>query len=451
MQKQHNRTLFIFRQDLRTHDNTGLLEAVKNSKEVFPIFIHDKRAIDDFGERDVRFGFIREALEYIDEDIRPHGWSISVYRGEPEKVVRELIEKYQIDAVYWNRSYSPRGKIRDANIEKICDDAHIDSQSFQDFLMVEPHECEQRKVFTPYSMLWKKFLIAHPERLHIQKFDATTTNWFVPEWNQKIWEIISVPHHPLWTMEFGRARLDRDFSSYDDLRNLPAIDGSTRLSPYIRFGIFSIREIYARVSHNPTLLSEIIWREFWYQIAYFFPFTYDLEFQERRRSIEWKKDEISYEWEMFQKWKTWYPLVDAAIRQLIETNWMHNRLRMVVASFLTKNLGIDWRLGEKWFRKYLIDYDEAVNTWNWQWSASVGADPKPVRIFNPLLQSEKFDTECKFIKKYIPELANIDPKKIHTLDLDWVYYTPIVDQKESARLARERYRWEVGVVTKDSE
>lgn len=135
--------------------------------------------------------------------------------------------------------------------------------------------------------------------------------------------------------------------------------------------------------------------------------------------------------------------MDAAIRQLIETNWMHNRLRMVVASFLTKNLGIDWRLGEQFFTKYLIDYDEAVNYGNWQWSASVGADPKPVRIFNPLLQSEKFDTECKFIKRYIPELADINPKQIHSLELQGVYYPPIVDQKESARLARERYRGEM--------
>lgn len=271
--------------------------------------------------------------------------------------------------------------------------------------------------------------------------------------------------------------MNRDFSHYDELRNLPAVDGSTRLSPYIRFGIFSVREIYAKFVPNPslqrgyyeaggdfvseipeqhpqslhdssfakeliseTLLSELIWREFWYHIAYYFPFIYQIEFQERRRSIDWKRDKSSYEWEMFETGKTGYPLVDAAIRQLIETNWMHNRLRMVVASFLTKNLGIDWRIGEKWFKKYLIDYDEAVNYGNWQWSASVGADPKPVRIFNPLLQSEKFDTECRFIKKYIPELADIDPKRIHTLELQGVYTAPIVGQKESAAEVRERYR-----------
>lgn len=401
-----------------------------------------------------------------------------VYTGKPEEIIEGLIQKHHIGAVYMNRSYSPRGKTRDTNIEKICDDAHIDFQSFQDFLLVEPHECEQRKVFTPYSMLWKKFLIAHPERFQIHSFDGGQATWFVPDDRQEIGEVIRVSYHPLWTMEFGRSRLDRDFSHYDDLRNLPAVDGSTRLSPYIRFGIFSIREIYRKFVPKPplqrgaggilipgenpqstteqvdssfikelteTLLSEIIWREFWCQIAYYFPFTYSLEFQERRRVIEWNRDETSYLWKRFEDGKTGYPLIDAAIRQLYETNWMHNRLRMVVASFLTKNLGIDWRIGEKWFKEYLIDYDEAVNFGNWQWSASVGADPKPVRIFNPLLQSEKFDAECKFIKRYIPELTDIDPKKIHSLELQGVYYPPIVDQKESARLARERYRGELSV------
>ena len=445
MQKQHNRTLFIFRQDLRTHDNTGLIEAMQNSKEIFPIFIHDARAIEDFWETDARFGLIREALETIDTELSKVWGRLTVYRWKPEEIVEKLIVQNQIDAVYFNRSYSPRGKWRDEAIEWICDTHSIEFHSFQDFLMVEPHECEQRKVFTPYSMLWKKFLIANPERLEIQKFDGSSVKWYIPGDRREISEVITVSHHPLWTMEFGRSRLDRDFSSYDDLRNLPAIDGSTRLSPYIRFGIFSIREIYTRMQANPTLLSEIIWREFWYQIGYYFPFTYQIEFQERRRTIEWQNDTSSYEWQRFTEWKTGYPLVDAAIRQLIETNWMHNRLRMVVASFLTKNMGYDWRLGEQFFKKYLIDYDEAVNYGNWQWSASVGADPKPVRIFNPLLQSEKFDTECKFIKRYIPELAEVDPKKIHTLELQGVYYAPIVDQKESARLARERYRGEVSV------
>jgi deoxyribodipyrimidine photo-lyase len=150
-------------------------------------------------------------------------------------------------------------------------------------------------------MLWKKFLIANPERLQVKKFDGTQTQWFTPTDRREVSEVIIVPHHLLWTITFGRSRLDRDFSHYDDLRNLPAVDGSTRLSPYIRFGIFSIREIYTKIQDNPTLLSEIIWREFWYQIAYYFPFTYSLEFQERRRHIDWLRDIKSYEYEKFEK------------------------------------------------------------------------------------------------------------------------------------------------------
>jgi deoxyribodipyrimidine photo-lyase len=262
----------------------------------------------------------------------------------------------------------------------------------------------------------------------------------VPTDRKEISQIIEVPHHPFWTLALGKERMNRDFSQYDELRNLPAVDGSTRLSPYIRFGVFSIREVYKKVSQNPVLLSEIIWREFWYHIAYYFPCTYDMEFQEKRRTIKWRTDIDSFDYQKFEKGETGYPLVDAAIKQLIKTNWMHNRLRMVVASFLTKNMGFDWKVGEKWFKKYLIDYDEAVNFGNWQWSASVGADPKPVRIFNPLLQSEKFDTEAKFIKKYLPELSEVSPKDIHELNLVGRYTRPIVDQKISASEARERYQ-----------
>ena len=165
------RSLFIFRQDLRTHDNTALIEAIKHSKEIFPIFIHDSRAIEDFGLDDPRFGFIREVLEAIDTELQKYGGRLTVYQGRPDAIVEELIGQYQIDAVFLNRSYSPRGKARDDAIMKHCDAQEIDFHSFQDFLLIEPHEIEQRKVFTPFSMLWKKFLIAHPERLIEQKFE----------------------------------------------------------------------------------------------------------------------------------------------------------------------------------------------------------------------------------------------------------------------------------------
>lgn len=436
----HKRVLFVFRQDLRTQDNTALRTAIKNSREVLPIFIHDERALADFWENDPRFGFIRELLENIDRNIQEFWWRLSVYRGIPQEIIQKLVQEQEIEAIYINTSYSLWGKKRDADLKKYCKEAQIGFFSFQDFLLVDPQEVEQRKVFTPFSLLWKTFLIHHPERLLIHSTPLTQTTWVIPNNRREVLDIIPTPYHPFWTVELGKNRMNRDFSGYDALRNIPSMDGSTRLSPYIRFGVFSIREIYNKIQDNPPLLSEIIWREFWYHIAFYFPCIYDTEFQERRRSIEWRTDVNSSDFVRFQKGETGYPLVDAAIRQLISTNWMHNRLRMVVASFLTKNMGFDWRVGEKWFKKYLIDYDEAVNFGNWQWSASVGADPKPIRIFNPLLQSEKFDPEAKFIKKYLPELLAVSPKDIHTLNLDWKYIQPIVDQKISAAAARERYR-----------
>jgi deoxyribodipyrimidine photo-lyase len=203
----YTRSLFIFRQDIRLHDNTGLIEAMKNSKEVFPIFIHDTRAREDFGMADPRFGLIREALEAIDTELQKVWGRLTVYSWKPEEVIRQLIEKYSINAIYLNRSYSPRGKSRDESIMTLCDSKWVAYHSSQDFLLVEPEECEQRKVFTPFSMLWKKFLIAHPERLDTEAFDGSLTKWYTPDDRRDIGEIITVPHHPLWTLTVSYTRL----------------------------------------------------------------------------------------------------------------------------------------------------------------------------------------------------------------------------------------------------
>ena len=224
------------------------------------------------------------------------------------------------------------------------------------------------------------------------------------------------------------------------MRNNLDIDGTSRLSPYLRFGVFSVRQIYNTAKNvSETFLSEMAWREFWWHILYYFPNTKNEEFQEKRRHIQWSQDQG-----MFGKWcrgETGYPIVDAAMRQLNETNWMHGRARMVVASFLTKDMHIDWRLGEQYFAEKLLDYDEAVNLGNWQWSASVGADPKPLRVFSPMLQSEKFDPEVKFIKKYIPELEFENIKAIHNpLEIPLSYCRAIVDHRIETHKARELYK-----------
>ena len=438
------KTLFIFRQDLRLHDNKGLLEAVRHTKQIFPIFILDSHIRKEFGENDSRFWFILEALEYLDKELQKYGGRLSVYQGDPVDVVQKLLETENIGAIYANRSYSPYGKNRDAMIEESAKSMGISYTRVKDFLLVEPGEVEVRKVFTPYSKLWRKhieynYVYATPMTHELEYDLFQSTQWYIPSNRRDIREVFWFPSfHPYWTIPFGEKRLSMNWDSYDDTRNFPWIDGSTRLSPYIRFGVFSIRELFQQFKNNTVIINELAWREFWYHIAHHFPNIYTEEFQEKRRNIIW--EEHPYNWSRFQNAETGYPLVDAAIRQLYETNWMHNRLRMVVASFLTKNLWIDWRKGEKWFRQHLIDYDEAVNIGNWQWSASVWADPKPIRIFNPLLQSERFDPDAVFIKKYIPELLDFQPKDIHSLNFSGKYTPPIVDQKWSALKARERYK-----------
>jgi deoxyribodipyrimidine photo-lyase len=242
-------------------------------------------------------------------------------------------------------------------------------------------------------------------------------------------------------MDFWKERFENHIKkSYKEERNDLSLDGISRLSPYHRHWVFSIRQIYNKAKYtSESFVSELAWREFWHHIFYNFPNTKQEEFLEKYRDIKWSNDEY-----LFQKWcdgETWYPIVDAAMKQLNSTNWMHGRARMVVASFLTKDLHIDWRLWEQYFASKLLDYDEAINLWNWQWSASVWADPKPLRIFNPILQSQKFDSHAKYIKKYIPELQNQNLAAIHDpLEKNLWYIRTIVDHREETRIAREIYK-----------
>jgi len=428
----HKRSLFIFRQDLRIHDNTALNLALSESEEVMVIFIFDDRAKSEFWEHDTRFGFIREMLEVADKGLRKVWWRVYVYSGKPEIIVPEIVMKHTINHVYANRTYGRWWIERDANITQRLIKKWIWFTLCDDFLLVPIETVPVRKVFTPFFNIWKTHLST--VRIH----SLTKGRFFVIGTHPSIHEVMPHAYHPFFRYDFGVKRLrEFDFANYINTRNFPWMDGSTRLSPYIRFGVFSIREVLEAMEESQTLVSELAWREFWYHIAYHFPATFHEAFQEKKRNIIWENN--THLCEKIEAAETGYPLIDAAIRQLKTTNWMHNRLRMVVASFITKNCLIDWQWGEKFFKRYLIDYDEAVNFGNWQWSASVGADPKPLRIFNPLLQSEKFDEQALFIKKYIPELAEVSPKDIHTLDLEWIYFPPIVDQKQSAWRAKQAY------------
>jgi deoxyribodipyrimidine photo-lyase len=438
----YQKSIFWFRQDLRIDDNTGLFEAVKNSHEVLPIFILDEHLLEKFwGLSDIKFGFIREALDTISENLQKiWGEKVIVFKGKSEEIIPELVKKYDIECIFSNTSYGTYGKKRDSLVAEKVSVLWCTFESHKDFLLAEPHEIEQRKVFTPFYKLWQKYLAAHPESLKIlpklEHFSQLET-----QEQSQAWDFIQHKKHPYFTMQFGQERFEKHIlQNYDTLRNDLDKDGTSRLSPYLRFGIFSVRQIYAKAqTRSETYLSEMAWREFWWHILYYFPATKNQEFQEKRRHIQWSQDQ-----KLFQKWCQWetgYPIVDAAMKQLNETNWMHGRARMVVASFLTKDMHIDWRLWELYFAEKLLDYDEAVNLGNWQWSASVWADAKPLRVFSPMLQSEKFDREARYIKKYIPELEFESIKAIHNpLEIPLSYCPTIVDHRIETHKARELYK-----------
>lgn len=431
------KSIFWFRQDLRTFDNRWFIECIENSESVLPIFILDKNIVWDFWWlQDKKFWFLREALENLSKEIFKLSWiPLYIFYDFPENIIPFLVEKYNITSLYANTSYSNYGsKKRDIEIENILKQKNISFHLMADFLMVEPQDIPQRKVFTPFFKLWKQvpkdtLLLSPPSFSGIQINEIFQTKDFITE--QK---------HPYFTLDFWKQRLENHIKDdYGEVRNHLDIDGTSKISPYLRFGIFSVRQIFKLVENNETFLSEIAWREFWQHINYYFPECKTLEFQENKRHISWEKNEFLFQ--RFCEWKTGYPIVDASIKQLLQTNRMHGRSRMIVASFLTKDLHIDWREWEKFFKKHLLDYDENINFWNWQWSASVWADPKPLRIFNPILQSQKFDPEAKFIKKYLPELHQEDLKAIHNpLEYELNYLKPIVDHRIEQKVAREMYK-----------
>ncbi|MGB7293864.1 MAG: deoxyribodipyrimidine photo-lyase [Thermodesulfobacteriota bacterium] len=435
----HRRTIFWFRRDLRVKDNTGLYHAVRESPEVIPIVIFDENILENLPDRNLRLGFIIEATKQLKTDLLKLGSDLLVLKGKPSDLIPKIAYRNKVDAVYVNKAYSVYGRRRDNELKEILEGDNIEFSEFEDTLLVEPERIPQRKVFTPFYKLWSK-TEKRPQLLEIRRINSPKLD---EQPFEKVIKRLSFSTSSKWPINFPEERLNKfDFSNYMNTRNYPYINGTSRLSPYIRFGIVSIRQIYSRVrSETPkteTYISELAWREFWYHIMHYFPETIDLEFQEKRRNIKWISNDEWYE--AWKEGRTGYPIVDAGMRQLKEEGWIHNRVRMIVASFLTKDLLIDWRMGDRHFFDYLIDYDEAVDIGNWQWVASVGADPKPLRIFNPILQSKWYDPDCKYIKKYVSELKDIDPGKIHDpLKYDLSYHAPIVNHYEMSSLAKEKY------------
>ena len=416
--------IFWFRRDLRLDDNHALFKALKSGYDVLPIFIFDSNITNKLNQNDHRLNYINNVLDGLNKRLSENKKKIYIYKGNPIEIISKLIIKLKIKELFLNRDYEPYARDRDDKIEKLCIANNINYNSFKDHVIFEEDQIVKKDgtpyvVYTPYSRKW------------IEKFQSNQLDSYPSELNlggfvdsDKIREVNYLMDFEKNIISPKTYNLNNDLiDKYEETRNFPALDSTSRIGVNLRFGTVSTRKIVKTSSQrsNNTFLKELIWREFFIQILWHFPHTTEKSFKDKYERIEWRND-----MDDFKLWcdgKTGYPIVDAGMNQLNKTGFMHNRLRMVVGSFLCKHLLIDWRLGEKYFADKLFDYEQASNVGNWQWVAGCGVDAAPYfRIFNPEEQQKKFDKELQFIKKWIP---NYDKDN---------YINKIVDHK----FARER-------------
>jgi deoxyribodipyrimidine photo-lyase len=402
--------IFWFRRDLRLEDNHGLLRALTSGLPVLPLFIFDREILSELPRADARVGFIHQQLQEMDRILKTTGSGMQVYHGTPQEVFRALLSEHQVKAVFTNRDYEPYARKRDDEIEALLRDSGIPFHSFKDQVIFEMGEIAKENgdpyvVYTPYMKKWKSVFGAgapgkpFPSEAHLSGFLKGAGVPF-----PSLQEIGFTPS-PLRVPAYNLS--GTLVENYEKTRNLPALEGTSRLGPHLRFGTISIRQALEKAlrAGNETFWNELIWREFFMQILWHFPHTAREAFKKPYDRIAWRNRE-----EDFERWKngqTGYALVDAGMRQLNQTGYMHNRVRMLVASFLCKHLLIDWRWGEAYFAEKLLDYEMASNVGNWQWAAGSGVDAAPYfRIFNPMTQVEKFDREKRYIRQWVPEYGS---------------------------------------------
>ena len=421
--------LVWLRRDLRVHDHAALHQALKAHARVYCVFVFDTTILDPLPRRDRRVEFILRAVEEVAAALRAMGGALIVRHGDPVHEISGLAAELDVAAVYANRDYEPAAISRDQEIKRRL--ASADFLDFKDQVIFERAEVMTQggtpfSVFTPYKTAWLKKL--DPSDLHSWPVEdyadhlapPREPDW-LPDLRQLGFEPTDLGELPLPTGMSGAQTLFREFvdriDDYAATRDFPAIKGGSQLSAHLRFGTISIRQLAAHAHAQPsrgaaTWLSELIWRDFYHAILWHYPRVATQCFKPACDELRWDVAP-----DLFAAWcagRTGYPLVDAAMRQLSSTGAMHNRLRMVTASFLTKDLGLDWRQGEAWFAEKLIDFDLAANNGGWQWAASTGCDAQPwFRIFNPVTQSEKFDAEGRFIRSYVPELSCVATTFIH--------------------------------------
>lgn len=396
-------TFFWFRRDLRLEDNVGLFQALQSQYLVIPLFVFDEDILDKLPKNDARVGFIYDSLFKINQQLQEIGSSLLVKKGKTQEVWKQLIQEFDVAAVFFNKDYEPYAIKRDLAICEFLEANKISCFSFKDQVIFEEKEISKADglpytVYTPYKNKWlEKFKSLAP----IPEYDAKPflSNFFKSNFIFPILEQIGFEESTIKVIPHNL----KNVSNYHETRDFPALDSTTHLSPHLRFGTVSIRKLVNWASKkNDVFLSELIWREFFMQILFSFPKVVTNNFKSAYDGIQWRNNE-----EDFKRWcsgNTGYPMVDAGMRELNETGSMHNRVRMVVASFLCKHLLINWQWGEAYFAQKLLDFELAANVGNWQWAAGTGCDAAPYfRVFNPEIQLHKFDEKGIYIRKWIPE------------------------------------------------
>ncbi|GAC1420780.1 MAG: deoxyribodipyrimidine photo-lyase [Flavisolibacter sp.] len=417
--------IFWFRRDLRLHDNAGLFYALQQGLPVLPLFIFDKNILDELENKtDARVDFIYRSVKEIKTALEKNGNTIFIQYGSPLNIFKALLTQYVLNAVFTNHDYEPYAIKRDDDIKKILGERGIAFNSYKDQVIFEKEEVQKDNgqaytVYTPYANKW----VSQLNKESLAPFIASAGN-------KAFLKAAPLDFPSLEQMGFQSFPVLRKFpeinegviSSYEKTRNFPFLDGTSRSGIHLRFGNVSIRDLAVKaLERNRTFLKELIWREFFMQLLWRQPRLVTQSFKTEYDNIQWRNNEK--EFQLWCQGETGFPLVDAGMRELNATGFMHNRVRMVTASFLVKHLLIDWRWGEAYFARKLLDYDLAANNGNWQWVAGCGCDAAPYfRIFNPQLQAKKFDPEGKYIQKWVPEINSFQ------------YPGPMVDHE----MARQR-------------
>ncbi len=448
----YKNSLFIFRRDLRLQDNTGLNHALNLSEHVLACFIFDRRQIEAHPyQSKPGLQFMLQSIKDLQQQMNSVGAELGLYNDLPETVLKHVVKEHGIEAVFINRDYTPFSRQRDYQLGLTCNELGLKLHIIADALLTEPeqavkHDNTAYKVFTAFYNNAVRFPVALPEALSKHNFllPKSSINLAELDISKTVLENAMLQggrQQALFILDHLEAQKD-----YTQTRDFPSLNTTSKLSVHLKFGTCSVREAYYAIVNaigtEHPLLRQLYWRDFFTHIAYHFPNVFGHAFLEKFAHLKWDNN-IEY----FNAWaqgKTGFPIVDAGMRELNQTGFMHNRVRMIVASFLVKDLHINWRWGERYFAQHLVDYDPCVNNGNWQWAASTGCDAQPYfRIFNPWLQQQKFDADCQYIYHWLPELKGFTPKTIHQWDKQHqagAYPAPIINHAVESQLTKAWYK-----------